>query len=71
MDPVANLIIYDAYQGWELVCTFFDHLLSAGTTFFGRLEDELHCALQLILPLLEELGASQQHGHVAVMSTCM
>ena len=51
--------------------TFFDHSLPASTAFLSWLEEELHSALQITFLLFQQLGASKQHGHVAVMSARM
>ena len=45
-----------------------DHGLAAGADLLGGLEGQLHGAAELPLQVLEDLGGSQQHRHVAVMA---
>ncbi len=47
-----------------------DHRLGAAAALFGRLEDEVHGALEVAL-LRQHLGRAQQHRGVAVMAAGM
>src|ERR1044072_2550241 len=44
-----------------------EHLARAATAFLGRLEDEVHGALEVAL-LAQHLGRTQQHGGVSVVA---
>ena len=51
--------------------TFCNHRLRTAADFFCRLESEHHCALELILNVMNHVHGSEQHRDVAVMTARM
>ena len=51
--------------------TFCNHRLRTAANFFCRLESEHHCALELILNVMNHVHGSEQHRDVAVMTARM
>ena len=68
----AGLVVdgEDRVAGEFLEQPVLDHLARAAAAFLGRLEDEVHGALEVAL-LAQHLGGAQQHRGVAVMAAGM
>ena len=49
--------------------TIGNHILAAVVTFFTRLEHKLYPALDFLFIVHQQLGGTQQHRRVGIMST--